>query len=180
MKVKKGCTMSNPTESNTRLGNLVQIGIIVRDLDSTIEALSKILGLGPFRFVVWPPDRPNIKSTYYKQTKTFKFREALTQIGPIELELIQPLEGENIYTDFLEEHGEGLHHLRFDVKDPEKFIHDMKQFNIDVIQSGTGTRPGTKWFYLGTEGILKFTVELMGYQQDPNPNTSFRDRYEDC
>lgn len=164
--------MNDASERNGRLGGLVQVGAIVRDLDATVGALSKILGLGPFRFVVWPPDRPNIDSTYYNKPGKFKFREALTQIGPIELELIQPLEGDNIYSDFLEEHGEGLHHLRFDVKDPEEFMKEMKQLNIDVIQSGSGTRPGTTWAYLGTEGILGFTVELMNRAPSSDCNTS--------
>jgi 4-hydroxyphenylpyruvate dioxygenase-like putative hemolysin len=35
--------------------------------------------------------------------------------GNVELELIQPLEGESLHTDFLETYGEGLHHLGFNV-----------------------------------------------------------------
>ncbi len=162
--------MNEVKENNIRIGNLVQIGAIVNDLDATVKAFSEILGLGPFRFVEWPPDRPDIISTYYNEPGKFKFREALIQIGSIELELIQPLEGDNIYSDFLNEHGQGLHHLRFDVNDPEEFIKKMRHFDIEVIQSGSGTRLDTTWAYLGTENIFGFTVELMNKTPSSGPN----------
>ena len=33
-----------------------------------------------------------------------------------QIELIQPLEGRSIYSDFLQAHGPGLHHIRFSVE----------------------------------------------------------------
>jgi hypothetical protein len=39
------------------------------------------------------------------------FRAAMTMLGSLMVELLQPVEGEGVYRDFLNEHGEGLHHL---------------------------------------------------------------------
>ena len=44
---------------------------------------------------------------------------AVTQIGNIQLELIQPLNGPNIWKEFLEEKGEALHHIQPHVQDPK-------------------------------------------------------------
>ena len=42
---------------------------------------------------------------------------ALAYSGPLEIELIQVLDGETPHTEFLRERGEGLHHLRFAIVD---------------------------------------------------------------
>ena len=36
---------------------------------------------------------------------------AETHVGDMGFELLQPLEGPSIYRDWLDEHGEGLHHV---------------------------------------------------------------------
>ena len=36
-------------------------------------------------------------------------------MGTVELDLIQPMEGKTIWSDFLSERGPGIHHLRFNV-----------------------------------------------------------------
>jgi len=43
-------------------------------------------------------------------------RVAFAKIGDVEWELIQPLDDKSIYAEFLEKHGEGLHHVAFDVE----------------------------------------------------------------
>lgn len=45
-------------------------------------------------------------------TDGFDFICAVNMVGDMELELIQPVKGPNIYQGFLEEHGVGLHHLK--------------------------------------------------------------------
>jgi methylmalonyl-CoA/ethylmalonyl-CoA epimerase len=38
---------------------------------------------------------------------------ALHRVGGVELELVQPLNGDSIYRAFIAERGEGIHHLQF-------------------------------------------------------------------
>ena len=51
---------------------------------------------------------------------------AVNNDNPIEIELIQVLEGETPHTEHLREHGEGLHHIRFRVSDIEPKIAELK------------------------------------------------------
>ncbi len=44
-----------------------------------------------------------------------RIKLGLAEAGPVQIELIQPLQGENIYTEFLSRRGEGLHHLGYAV-----------------------------------------------------------------
>jgi methylmalonyl-CoA/ethylmalonyl-CoA epimerase len=142
--------------------DFVQIGVVVKDLDRSIQVLSEVFGIGPFRTVDWPPaDRQDIQRIYRGQPGDFTARMAFTQLGPVELELIQPLQGESIWADFLNEHGEGIHHIRFNVFDIESVFSYLAEHGIEVAQMGSGLRPGTTWANFDTEGKVGFTIEVM-------------------
>jgi hypothetical protein len=47
----------------------------------------------------------------------FVVHVSLGYVGDLQLELIQPVSGENIYTEFLAAHGPGLHHGCWEVDD---------------------------------------------------------------
>lgn len=142
--------------------DFVQIGAVVRDLDASINVLSEVFGIGPFRIIGWPPaDRTDLERFYRGTPGSFTARMAWAELGPIELELIQPLEGESIWSDFLDEHGEGIHHIRFNVSDLERAIKYVAGQGIEVTQQGSGLRPGTTWAYLGTESKVGFIIEMM-------------------
>jgi hypothetical protein len=86
---------------------------------------------------------------------------AFVDLGQVELELIQPLEGKSIWSDFLEKHGEGIHHIRFNTPDHEPVIEYLAQHGIGVSQMGSGLRPGTFWVNFDTEEAIGFTIEIM-------------------
>jgi hypothetical protein len=63
----------------------------------------------------------------------------------------------------LAEHGEGLHHILFEVDDPEAVA---KGIDANVLQSGGSTlRPGAIWSYLDTQELLGCIVELRSKKQ---------------
>ena len=87
---------------------------------------------------------------------------AFVELGPIELELVQPLRGDSIYRDFLETKGQGLHHLLFDVSDVHEAAARLQARGIEMLQSGSGLVEGTQWAYFDTEETLGFVVEVRG------------------
>ena len=48
-----------------------------------------------------------------------KIKVAFAKSGDVDVEFIQPLEGENLYTEFLATKGEGIHHVAFQIEDME-------------------------------------------------------------
>lgn len=143
-------------------GIFAQIGVVVRDLERAMCALSEAFGIGPFRVTDWPPaGRTDMQRVYQGKPADFTARMAFAELGPVELELIQPVAGESIWADFLRERGEGLHHLRFNVPDEKPVIQYLAQQGIQTIQSASGIRPGTCWVNFGTEGTVGFVVEIM-------------------
>jgi methylmalonyl-CoA/ethylmalonyl-CoA epimerase len=152
-------------------GPCIQIGVVVRDLDRATQALSDLFGIGPWRTIVYPPeDRTDVPTTYRGQAGQFRYRLAFADLGSVELEMVQPLEGESIWSDFLRQHGEGVHHIRFNVEDLDAALSYLAAQGIGVLQSGSGLRPGTFWANLDTETRVGFTVELM----KPVPGTDGR------
>jgi len=146
--------------SKAKLQKLVQIGIVVDDLERATRMLTLLFGIGPFHFIEWP-NRPESKYYYRGVEERIKIRQAFVQIGAVELELIQPLEGQrNAYWEFLHHQGGGIHHLLFEVEDMDAVIAALAEEGVEVYQCGTGIRPGTRWALLDTQSRVGFLVEL--------------------
>ena len=132
-----------------------QIGIIVRDMDKAISNYSDIFGINfPAVYV-----REFFNRTYRGKPGNFRLKVALGMMGKLQIELIQVLEGESIYREFLEKKGEGLHHLGFDVKNMDERIKALEKLGIGVLQSGE--RIGAKHAHMDTERIVGVIFELL-------------------
>ncbi|MHB0998446.1 MAG: VOC family protein [Armatimonadota bacterium] len=154
--------MSNQVQPDKIFNDLVQIGVVVNDLDKSVETLSEVFGLGPFHVTDWPPpDRGDLYREYHGEQGEFTARIAFTQIGSTELEIIQPLEGPSLWADFLQRHGPGIHHIRFNIVEMEPVLEYLSGKDINVSQRGEGLRPGTSWAYLDTEKLVGFDIEVL-------------------
>jgi methylmalonyl-CoA/ethylmalonyl-CoA epimerase len=152
-------SLSSSLPASLQLRRLVQIGIVVADRDRTTQLLTALFGIGPFRLVEWP-DRADSKYYYRGVEERVRIKQAFVQMGDVEVELIQPLEGRSGYKDFLDETGGGIHHVLFEVSDIDPVIQELAKSGVTVLQSGTGIRPGTRWALMDTHELLGFLVEL--------------------
>lgn len=146
--------------SKIELGSVVQVGIVVHDALAAASAWTERFALEPAKIIDWPPEGSGLDagSTYRGRPGNFRMRLAFIETGAVQIEFIQPLEGDNIYSEFLEEKGEGLHHLLFRVPDP---VDVARLLEVEVTQSGGSTLdPGAVWAYLDTEKILSTVIEL--------------------
>jgi len=134
-----------------------QIGVVVKDMDKTIEHYEKVLGLGPFV----RPDVTFKEKHYYGKPVNSEWIMGFCSLGSVELELIQPITGPTIYHDFLQEKGEGLHHLGFDVKDIDKKLALCKEMGIKSISNGTAMDMAARFEYLDTTEIGGVIFELI-------------------
>jgi methylmalonyl-CoA/ethylmalonyl-CoA epimerase len=156
--------MNDKVDSNSsgkvELNKPVQVGIVVKDLKRTTQLLGSLFGLGPFQFIEWP-NRPDAKYYYRGTEQHIKNSQAFLPVGSLEFEFIQPLEGDrNPFREFLEQKGEGIHHVLFEVEDMDAVIDTLSKQGVGVLQSGTGIRPGTRWALLDTQDLVGFLVEL--------------------
>ena len=87
-------------------------------------------------------------------------RLAATEKGIVQpIELIQPVEGESDYKKFLDEKGEGVHHVGFMVDDLDAETDKMTEAGFKVIQTGASST--ARWHYFGTDAIGGIAIELI-------------------
>ena len=139
----------------------IQVGVVVRDIAQSMAALTSIFGIGPFRVVDCPLPEREQQQFYYGQPTRFRMRQAFADLGSVELELIQPLEGQTIWSDFLAERGPGIHHIRFNVPDEKALTAYLRDKGIGKTQEGAGIREGSYWANYDTEKLVGFVVEIL-------------------
>ena len=148
-----------------RLPKFHQIGIVLQSVNDTIRYYSDTFGMGPWFRPSFSEQMHNFqgnKRTHYDVELALHFSNG------IQLELIEPKEGdENIHMNYLEEHGEGIHHMGFFVSDIERRLEAIEEMGIGVIQSGylvsSGKAGGsvTTYAYLDTAEIGGIVFELI-------------------
>ena len=93
-----------------KIGKILQIGVVVKNLEEAMEYYSRHFGLGPWRTRV----ADHLPSAVVLRKKTpYTCTLAFAEIPPLQLELIDVTKGPSIHLDHLESKGEGIHHLLF-------------------------------------------------------------------
>lgn len=141
---------------------VAQIAIIVQDLEEVVRAFWSLFGISPWYFYTY--GYPLVKKmTYYGEPANYKMRVALANWENIRIELIESLEGQSIYADFIAKHGYGFHHVGILVEDMQSAIQLAESAGLRVIQDGSGFGlDGDGHFaYLDTEPLLGVIIELI-------------------
>jgi 4-hydroxyphenylpyruvate dioxygenase-like putative hemolysin len=150
--------MSNLVVPKINIGEIIQIGIIVRDLQKTVDNYWAIFGIGPWQVVRMEPPILTDVTLRGKPVEALMLA-AIAQNGNIQLELIQPLEGPSIWKEFLEARGEGLHHVQPLVKDIKASLSAFKEMGVNVLMSGKIAN--NIFYYMDTEPLLGIILEFI-------------------
>ncbi|GAA2849261.1 hypothetical protein GCM10010472_02800 [Pseudonocardia halophobica] len=111
-----------------------QISMNVPDLVAGVRAWSALLGRDDWS--VYSYDAQNTEGlTYRGEPGEFAIRLALCGSAP-QIELVETLRGPNIYTEWIEAHGYGMHHLGYHVEDVEAAIASFRADGFEPIQTG--------------------------------------------
>ncbi len=141
---------------------IAQVALLVNDLDATVEHYWSQFGIGPWHFYTYA--KPLVREmSYHGHPADYSMRIALSQIGPLRIELIEAQKGGSIYADFVREHGYGVHHFGLLVEDMPEALSQVRSAGIAMIQdgSGFGLDGDGHYAYLDTEKSLGVTLELI-------------------
>lgn len=152
-----------------------QVGLVVRDLDATMRHLHAVAGVGPWWVKTFAP--PHHHDTRLRGKPVhYTMRVALARTGATQWELIQPLEGPSIYTEFLDAHGEGLHHVQMALG-PEGYdacVARMTALGCPPLMEGRFHT--ARYCYFDSEGPLTTVLEIRDAPADfvrPEPDAWF-------
>jgi 4-hydroxyphenylpyruvate dioxygenase-like putative hemolysin len=144
--------------------NVLQVGLVVKDLKETMKTYVHKYGIGPWKVYEFNKDTVADMKINGKRVD-YSMRLAVTNIGNVQWELIEPLDDISHYAKFLKEHGEGIHHVALETESYDKALQFCEKNGIDQLQYGFW---GKKFHYdyRKTQNDLKCIVELYGPEED--------------
>ncbi len=118
------------------VSRIIQACVVVPDFDRAVEGWVA-LGLGPFK--TWTLGPPRTLATVLRGRElAWSVRLGETSCGPVELEVIQPLQTPGLATEFIAAGGEGLQHVKGEPKESfDEAIAKIEAAGVPLAQSGT-------------------------------------------
>jgi methylmalonyl-CoA epimerase len=144
--------------SSDNLKRVIQIAIVVRDIERARAIWSELLGVEKQAI----QETESWESTHMTfKGKPSKGRAKLTflNLENLVLEFIQPVDGPSTWQAFLEKHGEGIHHIAFQVENLEETLEKFRKMGVKVEQKGD-FKEGC-YVYTNPESDLVAIIELL-------------------
>ena len=150
--------------SNPILGTSVvtQIGILVTDIEKTAQDYADFFGV----------EKPPISMTgayddaltnYLGKPTKARTKQAFFDIGPnIQIELLEPDHEPSTWRHDLDENGEGVHHIAFNIDGMKEKIEICAKSGMPLLQTGqwaTGS-----YAYIDANKPLKLVLELLEHK----------------
>lgn len=136
----------------------IQLAFVVQDAKKVAEGFSK-LGIGPFIEEIYP----GIEAKVHGKSADYRLLAFTANLGPVELEICQVLEGNPIHKEFLDKKGDGIHHIGIYVDDFDKQVEKWKSSGLAVLQESRLPPPYPKeggYAFFDTEKMLGVILEL--------------------
>lgn len=148
-----------PTSTNEDpFTRITQYAFVVRDVHE-VSAYYERIGLGAL-----PIDRNvSLDRVYRGKPGGFEMLLGWGRKTDVVFEWIQSVVGPNVYEEHLKEHGEGFHHLGFNVTDMDATIARLRSRGLDVTMSGGWNTNGYegRFAYLDADKHGGVTIELL-------------------
>ncbi len=137
--------MEASKKSPFKVKKVCQLGVAVKDLDKVVADWSAKFGFGPWSFFDIP-----------------SFRVASVFVGPVQFELMQPIEGQpqegagKLICEYLDTWGDGVHHVAFCSDDVREDAANLVAQGVKQIADG-----GSDYAYFESGGPKSTIFELM-------------------
>lgn len=142
------------------LSQAAHVCVVVRDVEKTARNYASVFGIGPF--TIRTTHTPASRATVRGQPTSYTLKFGYAQLGPMVLELVETVEGNSIYREFLDEHGEGIHHIGFPAAAP--FSGELARWSkngIEPLQTNERDDPRYGWAYMDTQDLAGCILEIV-------------------
>lgn len=133
-----------------------QICFVSRDLHATQRFLNDQVGVGRFRVF---EDVRFQDLRFRGEPADFRIHLSLAYAGDVQIEVIEPIAGRSLYSEFLDAGHSGLHHMGFIVDDYDRAVRDFEANGHPAIQSGR-FGDATRFAYFDTEAACGAIMEV--------------------
>ena len=145
---------------------LWHVGLSVKNIDEAVKYYESLGGKAAER----PGnvlDSKNFKDfTTYGKTDApgWKIKIKMCQLGPLSLELTEPVEGDNYNTTYMRQHGEGANHVAFQVDDLAAEVKELQDKGVPAMYYAKGA-----YAYMDARKVGGVVIELFQKRTGPPP-----------
>lgn len=114
----------------------MQTAWVIEEIDATERYFVDHFGVRRWvrlNDIHFPPDT----CTYRGEPADFVIHVSMAYLGEMQLELIQPVHGKSIYSEYLAAHGGGMHHLCMIPEDFDAALAAADEAGIGIAQRGS-------------------------------------------
>ena len=137
---------------------VTQIGIIVQDIEAKARGWAEVLGL-PMPEIMITDTYERAQTEYHGKPSNARAKLAFFQLGQVTLELIEPIGKPSTWQDQLDEHGDSLHHIAFEIKGMSEKVAYLEAKGLPLVQRGE--YPGGRYAYINGNAQLGAILELL-------------------
>ncbi len=135
----------------------IQICLVVDDIKKAAGTWAEMFGI-PVPDIHEANFMPDPDQTYRGQTANYKVKVANIKGPGFVIELHEPDGNPSTFREFLDKHGNGVHHLGFEVGERRDAIVDelSKRYALRTV----GYYPGSSWTIMDTEDDLGVNLNI--------------------
>jgi catechol 2,3-dioxygenase-like lactoylglutathione lyase family enzyme len=153
----------NKTDALIPERQMVQVGIIVKDVEKSARVWAEFLGEDEIPQISIASGSELNPTRYMDKPSDARARLAFFRLDNITIELIEPMGAPSTWQEFLDTRGEGIHHIAFTVNDMDKSIEAFEAMGIPMIQHG-GWDTGEYGYFEGSNGLALIIELLENYE----------------
>jgi len=148
-----------PADKGIGTDVVCQIGLVTDDIEAMAKRYRDVLDLPEPNWVQMPGYKI-VETTFYGQATEATAKLAFFDFGQVQLELIQPDNIPSVWRNVLNEKGDCVHHIAFQVN-TDRAVEHFAQHGIGIAQQGLyGDRKGI-YTYMDTQAQLGTIIELL-------------------
>ncbi|MCR4582355.1 MAG: VOC family protein [Prevotella sp.] len=154
-------TMFKPLATPLKKDQFIQVNIIVNNIHRAAKAWATLLGVPePEIWVNHLKSNGDNPYTYRGKDVPCDLQMCVIDMGNWVLELHQVDQTPSTFREFQNKHGQGVHHLGFEVGDArDEVINELKEMGFDTERT-IGIYPGSSWTIVDTEDVLGVNLNI--------------------
>ncbi len=139
------------------------IGVVAKDIDKPAELLSSVWDYRPGQTMFGLQPRQTREVSRRKDEvltgEPFRYKWRWANVGPVAIDILQPLEEKSIYGQFLKSTGGGIHHIALEVSNYDEVVSQLQKQGSRMTLGADDE--GIRFCYMdtGPAGILIELIE---------------------
>jgi methylmalonyl-CoA/ethylmalonyl-CoA epimerase len=139
---------------------ITQVALVTKNIEASAQRWAALLGVDAPKITTSRPGN-EVHLIYQGKPSNARAKLAFLRAGQVTVELIEPVGAGSAWKKFLDEHGEGVHHIAFNVQNLERAESEMKALGYDQIHSGRWDSDNGDYVYFDSTKVLGLMVELL-------------------